>query len=160
MSNRLSRFLSDESAAITVDWVVLSAAIVGMGVASVAAVRTGTTALGTDIQLSLTAATVAEMEMPYLLQGLTPELAADRAAVYANASTEQIIAWHRTRAQSLITAIEAGHNTPTGNWSNLSAGETLDVLYLHRQELMARGAYPVEGVADFNVLRRTYGESL
>ena len=155
----LHRFLTDETAAITVDWVVLSAAIVGLGVGSVAAVRTGTAALGTDIEASLTGASVAMLEMPYILQGLTPELAADRAGVYASASTEQIVAWHQNRAQTLIAAIDAGHNTPTGNWNTLSAGETLDVLYLHRQELMARGAYPVEGVADFNDLRRTYEDA-
>jgi hypothetical protein len=153
-------FTTDQSGAITVDWTVMTAAVVGLGVASVGAVRLGVQELGTDIQVSLTAAEVTFMEMPYLLQGLTPELAADRAALYANVSTEDIIGWHRGRAQSLITAIQAGHTSPTGNWSNLSAGETLDVLYLHRQELMARGAYPVDGVPDFNELRRIYGESL
>lgn len=83
-------------------------------------------------------------------------MVADRAAVYASASTEQIIAWHQSRAASLVTTLNAGHLTPTGNWGNLSAGETLDVLYLHRQELMARGAYPVEDVPSFNDLHRLY----
>ena len=131
-----------------------------MGVASVGAVRTGTAALGTDIQTSLTNASVITLEMPYLLQGLTPELAADRRALYASATTEQIAAWHQGRAESLLVAIETGRTTHTGDWSNLSAGETLDVLYLHRQELTARGAYPVDGVQDFSQLRQIYEESL
>lgn len=156
----LHRFVLEENGAITVDWVVLTAAMVGMGVASVAAVRTGTHDLGTDIQTSLSGASVAAMELHYLFQGLTPELVADRATRYANASTEQIVIWHQGRAQSLISAIETGRTTHTGDWSNLSAGETLDVLYLHRQELLSRGAYPVDGVPSFDVLQRTYKDAL
>ncbi len=156
----LRHFLSDQSGAITVDWVVLTAATVGLGVASVTAVQTGTGALGADIQASLSAARVVSLELPYEWQGLTPALVADRRAAYTNASTEQIIGWHRMRAASLITTLQAGHHTPTGNWSNLSAGETMDVLYLHRQELLARGAYPVADVPDFNDLQRIYRDGL
>jgi hypothetical protein len=47
-------FFSSESGAVTVDWTVLTAAIVGIGLASVAAVRTGTFDLGESINLSLT----------------------------------------------------------------------------------------------------------
>lgn len=54
----LKSFLIREDGAVTVDWVVLSAAIVGLGVLSVAAVRAGVNALGTDVQTSLTDATV------------------------------------------------------------------------------------------------------
>lgn len=37
------RFVADESGAITVDWVVLTAAIVGLGLAAATTVGTGTT---------------------------------------------------------------------------------------------------------------------
>jgi Flp pilus assembly pilin Flp len=43
------RFKKDEDGAVTVDWVVLTAAIVGLGVAVIASVRTATTDLGTRI---------------------------------------------------------------------------------------------------------------
>jgi hypothetical protein len=56
-----SRFLTDESAAVTVDWVVLSAAIVGLGIGSVAAVRTGIIELGSDVEQSLAGAAVASL---------------------------------------------------------------------------------------------------
>lgn len=46
---------------MTVDWVVMSAAIVGLGIASAGAVRLGTSALGTDIESSLSGAGVASM---------------------------------------------------------------------------------------------------
>ena len=55
----LCTFLSDETAAVTVDWVVLTAAAVGFGLASAAAVSTGVVSLGSDIETSLSGATVA-----------------------------------------------------------------------------------------------------
>ena len=55
----LKSFAANESGAVTVDWVVLTAAIVGLGIAVIASVRTGTSNLATDIQNSLTNANVA-----------------------------------------------------------------------------------------------------
>lgn len=54
-------FLADTTGAVTVDWVTLSAAIVGLGIASAGAVRLGTTALGSDIESSLSGASVASL---------------------------------------------------------------------------------------------------
>lgn len=51
-------FLESESGAVTTDWVVLTAALVGLGVGTAGAVRTGTSALATDINTSLTSAVV------------------------------------------------------------------------------------------------------
>lgn len=48
------KFITSESGAITVDWVVLTAAITGLGIAATVAVRTGTTELGSNISTSLT----------------------------------------------------------------------------------------------------------
>jgi Flp pilus assembly pilin Flp len=47
------RFEKDEDGAVTVDWVVLTAAIVGLGVAVIASVRTSTTDLGTRISSAI-----------------------------------------------------------------------------------------------------------
>lgn len=44
-----NRFHKDESGAVTVDWVVLTAAIVALGVAVLSSVTTGTTALADRI---------------------------------------------------------------------------------------------------------------
>lgn len=54
-------FLRDESGALTVDWVVMAAAVVGLGVATVASVRSGTQALGTDVSNSLSSSSVASL---------------------------------------------------------------------------------------------------
>lgn len=56
---RLLTFLNDTTGAVTVDWTVLAAATVGLGLSAAAAVRTGTGELGTDIQTALDRARVA-----------------------------------------------------------------------------------------------------
>ena len=47
------RFKDDEDGAVTVDWVVLTAAIVGLGVAVIGSVRTATSALGERISTEI-----------------------------------------------------------------------------------------------------------
>lgn len=55
----IKKFAADESGAVTVDWVVLTAAIVGLGIAVVASVRTGVVGLGGKIESSLESARIA-----------------------------------------------------------------------------------------------------
>ena len=45
----LKTFLNDESGAVTVDWVVLTAAIVGLGIAVLTSVGGGTTSLANKV---------------------------------------------------------------------------------------------------------------
>ena len=54
----IKNFAADESGAVTVDWVVLTAAIVGLGIAVVASVRGGVTDIGDAISNSLSGATI------------------------------------------------------------------------------------------------------
>ena len=61
MNAMIKTFFADESGAVTVDWVVLTAAIVGLGLAVITSVRTGVTALGSDISNSLSSASVATL---------------------------------------------------------------------------------------------------
>ena len=49
MVNLLKRFASDESGAVTVDWVVITAAIVGLGIAVLATVTGGVSNVAEDI---------------------------------------------------------------------------------------------------------------
>ena len=53
-------FSRDEDGAVTVDWVVLTAAIVGLGVAVLASVSGGVTKLSGKITTELTDTTVAD----------------------------------------------------------------------------------------------------
>jgi Flp pilus assembly pilin Flp len=52
--NILKTFRNDESGAVTVDWVVLTAAIVGLGIAVLTSVSSGAETLATDISDELT----------------------------------------------------------------------------------------------------------
>ena len=58
MLDFIKNFRADEDGAVTVDWVVLTAAIVGLGIAVLASVRTGATNLATSIESELSNATV------------------------------------------------------------------------------------------------------
>ncbi|AML53495.1 hypothetical protein [Falsihalocynthiibacter arcticus] len=58
MTKFIKNFASDESGAVTVDWVVLTAAIVGLGVAVLATVRDGVTELSETISTQVGAITV------------------------------------------------------------------------------------------------------
>ena len=54
----VKNFHNDESGAVTVDWVVLTAAVVGLGVAALAAVRSGTASLTSKISNQLSSQTI------------------------------------------------------------------------------------------------------
>ena len=58
MLNFIKNFRNDEDGAVTVDWVVLTAAIVGLGLAVMLSVRTGATDLAADIRTNLENTTV------------------------------------------------------------------------------------------------------
>jgi Flp pilus assembly pilin Flp len=55
MLNFIKNFRRDEDGAVTVDWVVLTAAIVGLGIAVLTSVGNGTTALSDKISSNLSA---------------------------------------------------------------------------------------------------------
>lgn len=53
--NRIRRALSDDDGAVTVDWVVLTAAIVSIGLITISVIRGGVYELASDIYTSITA---------------------------------------------------------------------------------------------------------
>ena len=53
MTNFIKNFAADESGAVTVDWVVLTAALVGLGLAVMAVVSGGVEDLSTEISQGL-----------------------------------------------------------------------------------------------------------
>ena len=58
MTNFIKNFANDESGAVTVDWVVLTAAVVGLGVAVLATVRDGVGELSSTISTQVGSITV------------------------------------------------------------------------------------------------------
>lgn len=49
MMNFIKNFRNDEDGAVTVDWVVLTAAVVGLAIAAFGSINTSATTLTTDI---------------------------------------------------------------------------------------------------------------
>jgi Flp pilus assembly pilin Flp len=56
MMRMLKNFSKDESGAVTVDWVVLTAAVVGLGLVVMTTIRPGISAAAASIQGNLTTA--------------------------------------------------------------------------------------------------------
>ncbi|OIQ70911.1 hypothetical protein GALL_474750 [mine drainage metagenome] len=56
----LKNFRSDESGAVTVDWVVLTAAIVGLGIVVMTTVGGGIKSLATSVSTKIAATTVGQ----------------------------------------------------------------------------------------------------
>jgi len=54
MNTMINNFFADESGAVTVDWVVLTAAIVGLGLVVMNTVGAGIEGLGTTVATDLT----------------------------------------------------------------------------------------------------------
>ena len=54
LNTMIKSFAADESGAVTVDWVVLTAALVGLGIAVMASVSDGLEKLSGDIETQLT----------------------------------------------------------------------------------------------------------
>ncbi len=53
MLNFIKNFRAEEDGAVTVDWVVLTAAIVGLGIAVLGSVRSGATTMAGNIESEL-----------------------------------------------------------------------------------------------------------
>ena len=60
MHDFISKFHADESGAVTVDWVVLTAAVIGLGFGVFALVQSGADGLATNIETELSAATTGD----------------------------------------------------------------------------------------------------
>jgi Flp pilus assembly pilin Flp len=62
MNTMINKFFNDESGAVTVDWVVLTAAVVGLGVAVLVTVKGGAEKMATNISTELGDATIADLD--------------------------------------------------------------------------------------------------
>lgn len=72
MLNFIKNFRADEDGAVTVDWVVLTAAIVGLGVTAITFVSQGVNTLGSQISTELTSQTVGSGASTLTTDGSAP----------------------------------------------------------------------------------------
>ncbi|KIN73393.1 hypothetical protein [Sulfitobacter guttiformis] len=61
MINRIKTFGKDEGGAVTVDWVVLTAAVVGLAIASFASIQQGSRSVGNNVGDYLTQTPVEDL---------------------------------------------------------------------------------------------------
>ena len=64
MTNFIKAFARDENGAVTVDWVVLTAAVVGLAVAAYGAIQTGASNLTAATDTTLSGMTVGNVALP------------------------------------------------------------------------------------------------
>lgn len=118
------RFFSDESGAVTVDWTVLTAAIVGMGIASAAAVRTGVVSLGDGIEGALSGASIARLFAPIASFSFNDVAGLERTG-WGWRAIGSYHGWRAIGPTQHIEIVESGHrgvHSPDGgNWIDLDA---------------------------------------
>jgi len=142
------RFLRGESGAVTVDWTVLAASVVGLGLASAAAVRTGVVTLGGDIDGALAGANVAALGQLGLGEYVPLAFSADwvanhidrtvlRAENDVNGLAGGINGINHTLRQYVSRALLAAQ---TGD--DLEARRNMDLAYTHYVALDRLGVAP------------------
>lgn len=129
----LRQFFADESGAVTVDWIVLTASIVGLGIATVSAVRTGTNALAADISNSLTAANVNALTG---LDGFTftrhgAEALANVWSTVRGRSDADLTAFADWQTNNALAALEEGNTNMATMW--------MERRYISEQVMSERG---------------------
>ncbi len=153
----LRNFLCGDSGAVTVDWVVLSAAIVGLGVASVVAVRSGVGSLGNDIALALGDASeaMACQDGAYEARVLTGDRAREAESIrdqIAGMSDDEV------RANYTETVEKAGILRAEGQPEDY-VNEILDYAALYGAELTDRRLTDDRAAAAFAALTGTGGDA-
>ena len=64
MTNFIKNFANDENGAVTVDWVVLTAAVVGLAVAAYGSIQTGAGNLTAATDTTMSGMTVGNVALP------------------------------------------------------------------------------------------------
>lgn len=149
-------FLHSDSGAVTVDWVLVSAAVTGLGLSSAVAVRTGSGSLAGDINQALSGAQVAGAcgQVSYAMNTMSDQTAESSRAHAQGYSDENLIAEFSNATSKVADYYEA-----EGTSSN--TGEVMDYLHILNEEMSSRRLSPASGVASFNQTHETvYGSNL
>ena len=133
LARRFGAFLGNDSGAVTVDWVVVAASVVGLGVGSVTVVRGGVTSLGSDVEESLVNAFVAGNAILASNFDATDGLTVTGWGHLAQGAFDGWTAMTGDTAFEVIRSGYAGVHNPTGtnmldmggSPGNLSMGRTL-----------------------------------
>lgn len=135
-------FLGSESGAVTVDWVVLTASVVGIGLSAATLTGAGVRSLGTDVQNSLTSAGVAMLSIAPLPSAFTSTLDAANSAIRLYSSGDGLANFTFSSALGSISGENAMVITSGGvrNGGSTFGGA---VISLDTSQLQAGGTYRV-----------------
>lgn len=150
--NSVSHFLLSDDGAVTVDWTVLAAAIVGLGIATVAAVRTGVVSLGGDIDTALTSASIASL-------GTLGSGVAASAWTLLNVSQAQYDSWladFTNADEAWIQSQFDWHLSDFESMSDFEQAYNLDCMQLYIEAAAASGYDTAEMQARFDAAYATY----
>lgn len=110
LPHRTRAFLQDEIGAVTVDWVVLTAAIVGLGIAVVAQVRDGSFGMANAVSASLASGQIGPLSFSdptYSIQRLTADQLEQWTATFAAQSNTELQASAQLRYDQCMTHVAA-----------------------------------------------------
>lgn len=131
-----THFAKDERGAVTVDWVVLSAAIVGMGVSTVTAVRTGTLQLGTNVESSLSSASVSLPNLQGFTFSFHNELQQSRVLERFRGRNDRQVSWNSVGlTRRFEDALAAGDYEAAQKWLER---RSMNQMVLDERGLVAR----------------------
>lgn len=120
----LKTFARSDDGAVAVDWTVLTAALVGLGISAATAVRTGTGALGDDIRASLENGSVSRI-LTTVAEFSFDDVTGLTRTGWGWVATGSYGGWTATGPTQQIEIVESGHrgvHSPDGrNWVDLDA---------------------------------------
>ncbi|MBN2759288.1 MAG: hypothetical protein JXQ79_02220 [Rhodobacteraceae bacterium] len=150
---RLSAAWRDESGAVTVDWVVLSAATLTVGLSTMTLVQTGAVDLGNEINMSLTSTEIGGAAA-FSFYRLTEQQQTEMLAVYMARTPEQLVANSQSMSDSFQATLDSGNLDEAAGW--------MDRRHLNQTALEANGLTAAEGsmtVAEMETLFLAAGGS-
>ncbi len=138
-NSSIARYLSSEDGAVTVDWVVLTAALVGLGVAAMAVVSNGVEDVSTDMATSLASADITnpfgEPVAPFERNQWTARTGGVEALeTWIGGFEDQQLLDHMTNQAQYADGTQTGHPYDTYH----------DEFWVARDEAVTRGLIPAD----------------
>ncbi len=136
------RFFESESGAVTVDWVVLTASVVGIGLSAATLTGAGVRSLGTDVNNSLTSAGVAALSIVPLPSAFTSTLDEASSAIRLYGSGDGLANF---RYDNSLGSISGGNALVITSGGVRNGGSTFGGAYitLDSTQLQTGGTYRV-----------------
>lgn len=146
-SRQVIKFLRTDSGAVTVDWVVLAGAVVGIGIAAVASVRTGVIDMGGDIDSSLSGASVAALATLGGTGAYVHTLLSVPQSTY-DSWMNTLGSYDTSRAENLYTTLAGMIDSMISGGNSSTSALYIDLLAATQERMDQLGASPPNGLSN------------